>query len=605
MIARHIRTRLPQTRLRGFAVTAVVETKSAVLRSPGARLAPEVLRGMLRNLLQQGKDSSFTIGSVDDLKGVLYNIKAANDRALTVEVIGRFVEPQVVDASVDPAVFTLAIQALEGVGELSSAERLFDVLTSKKASNLHHLCALLNAQRQTNLREANKIPNGNRARIARGLELYKAGLQSLPGSSGSVILATSVLALLNTANSKLLASQSSWLQDGRNIVAQLNDRNITHPLLSGHLMTLEAKGSSTAAEVVGGKPEGKISEFRQKAAELEQKHGPSSYNLYSLTLAALESGDPQSCIELYEEIAPTVSPHAGALSNYIKACAATGGANVLKGINVLLSLPNVRQPQSSFPLQLSLLYKVSLDEKKVKASPELKRAQFSALKLLEELVLKALPLPHLVDALPLRAVSGPVAVHFAVTGRLDQLLQCYPRQRDYEDSDRDPAGGGGVSVGGRPTRVFRFWNDLALGLRRKGQWRSLLALNARVQMMQTVSVRDRLVVLGHCVYAAAAVGRGEEVVRLLHQCNVHRIVKQCEEASALLLLRPLREDAVDEASMLCRVFQFLAVEAGVSSPQTLALALKQVGSFRKQVEAIRGVLDELGEEQRSKLVNSR
>ena len=602
ILSRHIRKRLDGARRRGFAVTAL-ELKPAVLRSPGTRLAPDVLRGMLRNLLQQSKDSSFTIGSVNDLKGVLYNIKAANDRTLTLEVIGRFVEPQVIDASVDPAVFTLAIQALEGVGELPVAERLFDVLTSKKASNLHHLCALLNAQRQTNLREANKIPNDNRARITRGLELYKAGLQSLPGSAGSVILATSVLALLNTANSKLLANQSSWLQEGRNIVAKLDNRNITHPLLSGHLMTLEAKGSSAAA--VAGKPSGKISEFRQKAAELEQKHGASSYNLYSLTLAALESGDPQSCIELYEEIAPKVSPHAGALSNYIKACAATGGANVLKGINVLLS--SASQPQGSFPLQLSLLYKVSLDEKKVKASPELKRAQFNALKLLEELVLKALPLPHLVDALPLRAVSGPVAVHFAVTGRLDQLLQCYPRQRDYEDADRDPAGEGGVSVsvGGRPTRVFRFWNELALGLRRKGQWRSLLALNARVQMMQTVSARDRLVVLGHCVYAAAAVGRGEEAVRLLHQCNAHRIVKQCEEASALLLLRPLSEDAVDEASLLCRVFHFLAVEAGVSSPQTLALALRQAGSFQKQVEAIRRVLDELGEEQRSKLVNSR
>ena len=207
-----------------------------------------MIKDQLSELLKRSSEGGgLGLETVKDVKGVLYNARAAKDARLTVAIVQRFVEPQIANATVDPAVFTLVLQVLGDVDELPLAIKLFDVLSSKKGVNLQHVCTLLNAMRQANLRDARDGRDAAQAvsaRISQGLDTYyRAALASLPGAEGSVLLAMSTLSLVNTANKELLRTPEGlgWLQQARDIVARLERLDVVNPVVSGHLMVLVAK----------------------------------------------------------------------------------------------------------------------------------------------------------------------------------------------------------------------------------------------------------------------------------------------------------------------------------------------------------------------------
>ena len=659
-------TASPTSALSSASVATALGGNAGSTRNPASRLPPSVIKDQLSELLKRSSEGGgLGLETVKDVKGVLYNARAAKDARLTVAIVQRFVEPQIANATVDPAVFTLVLQVLGDVDELPLAIKLFDVLSNKKGVNLQHVCTLLNAMRQANLRDARDGRDAAQAvsaRISQGLDTYyRAALASLPGAEGSVLLAMSTLSLVNTANKELLRTPEGlgWLQQARDIVARLERLNVVNPVVSGHLMVLVAKvggaqGLAEARRIADG-----LQQQRQSESEGgEQEQGITSPVLYSLTLAALESRDFQACQDLYESLAPKApTVREAEFLNYVRACAGSAGPSVLKGLEAMLQWAALHKtkggeagssgsssgsgsgsgkgkgkakgkvkgggeavPQSSaFTAYLSLLYRLSLDPAKTPQTPELKRAQHAALRLLDESVSSALGHPFRVAALPFKAVAGPLSVHLTDTGRLEELLRWFPRPSDYGPADRDVALRRVAGTGGNPdsppspfpldcfkpgSKIFEFWSELASGLRYAGKWRNLLSLNARVQALSTVSSRDRLVVLGHCLYALAAAGRGseEEMLRLLRACDVVQLVKCYEQSGGLLLQRGTRGSA-DEA-VLPFLFRFLALEAGVSSPKMLAHAMRKVTSAH-QVEALQAVLDGLGAEQRNALLGGK
>jgi hypothetical protein len=264
--------------------------------------------------------------------------------------------------------------------------------------------------------------------------------------------------------------------------------------------------------------------------------------------------------------------------------------------------------KTHFPLQLARIYKQSLDNKRVPQTPQLKLVQKQALKLLDDVVTATFGKQHLVSAMPLYVVTGPVAVNFAITGRLDDLLRHYPRITDYTPVDRDVLSSTTFGWGGTASssdsaspfpegcftshsKIFNFWNELAWGLRLGGHWRHLVALRGRVELSQTVSSRDRIAVLGHLLYCLAAFGRGEEALRLLRSSGVLKLVSQCEESAALLLLRghTQADSKVEEKDFFLQVFRVLVEDAGITSRKTLALA-KNCAKSKEQVAAVEAVM---------------
>ena len=580
-----------------------------------SRLAPEVLRSQLRTLLQ---DPAANLERVEQLKGVLYNLRATRDRALTLQTVERFVRPGVADSSVDAAVFTLALQVLQSVGEIDTAVQLYEQLAANNAANVRHVSTLLHALRQTNQAEAFRSPaNVIAARVAKGLEIYSASIASVPSANGSVILAVNMLALINSAGKTVVSGRPEWVQRGRDIVSALEARGAGPSLLvTSQLIMLVAKQADHSKG---------LAEAKAITAQLKDEQGrelalSNSTVLSALLSATLDCGDPRACVELYEESCKGRIPREGEFQLYLRACLQAGEAP--RGLLAVLLREDggATVPNKTTVGLVSALYKLSLDRSKFAPSPDLKALQAKVLAHLVSLVQASCSSPSRLSTaeqvVSLYSVTGPVALHFALSGNIDELLHHFPRHSDLTPPERallqqqqqqqqqnqqqqnqqQQNQQEALPPAARRTAVSEFWYGLGRELRVAGRWRNLLSLTERVFSLQgdprRMLLRDQLAVLGHCLYALSAAGRSSEALGLLRSLRVGEIASANQDLCATtLLLRP--EGPNDSGgALLPLVLRFLFVEAKCTSPRLLAHAREIAASSSPQLrEDIKAIIE--------------
>jgi len=540
---------------------------------------------------------------VEQLKGVLYNLRATRDRALTLQIVERFVRPGVADSSVDAAVFTLVLQVLQSVGEIDTAVQLYEQLAANNSVNVRHVSTLLHALRQTNQADAFRSPTSVlAARVAKGLEIYSASMASVPSADGSVILAVNMLGLLNSAGKAAVSERPEWVQRGRDIVAALETRGAgPNALVTSQLIMLVAKQTDRSKG---------LAEAKAITAQLKDEQGrglvlSNSTILSALLSASLDCGDPRACVELYEESCKGRAPREGEFQLYLRACLQTEDA--ARGLLAVLLREDsgAAEPNKTTVGLVSALYKLSLDRSKFAPSPELKALQAKVLALLVSLVRKALSsqsrLPSEEQLVPLYSVTGPVALHFALSGNIEELLQHFPRPSDFTPLERaallQQQQNEALPPAARKTAVSEFWYGLARELRVAGKWRNLLSLTERVFSLQErprqILLRDKLAVLGHCLYALAAAGRSSEALGLLRSLRVGELAAANGPLCASTLL--LRAEGPDDAGvvLLPLVLRFLLVEAKCTSPKLLAHAREIAASSSPRLaEDIKAIIDE-------------